>query len=82
MIALKKDSGELIWSTSRSGDRGAGAQGGGAIDTVDADGNVVRSQQGDVTSVSLYEVDDLFSTEGKNDNTFFRFGAARGTGLV
>jgi len=64
-----------------SGDIGAGAQGGGAIETVDADGNVVLSQAGDTQAVELYRVNDLFATEGANDNTFFYYGAERGTGL-
>ena len=64
-----------------SGDEGRGAQGGGAIETVDDDGNVVLSERGDVEPVELYEVDELFSTSGKNSDEFFRYDAERGAGL-
>ena len=58
-------------------------QGGGAIDTVDDDGNVVVSQRGDDSAYKLYEVANLFSTEALNaaGSAFFRFNAAIGTGL-
>jgi hypothetical protein len=67
---------------ARSGDTGTSAQGGGAIDTVNADGEVVQSERGDKDSVNLYVVDDFFDTSGANSNAFFRFGAAEGTGLA
>lgn len=59
-------------------------QGGGALDTVDENGNVVRSQRGDDTAYKLYEVANLFSTEALNaaGEVFFRFNAAQGTGLT
>lgn len=70
-------------SDAREGDRGRGKQGGGAIDTIDSDGNIKLSDRGDLDSVRLYEVDDIFDTEAKYEagNPFFRFGAKRGTGL-
>jgi len=59
-------------------------QGGGALDTVDEDGNVVRSQRGDDTAYRLYEVANLFSTNALNEDgeSFFRFNALQGTGLT
>ncbi len=52
-------------------------QGGGALDTVDEDGNLVVSQRGDDSAYNLY------STEALNiaGDPFFRFDAAEGTGL-
>lgn len=68
---------------ARHGDGGSGAQGGGAIDTVNRDGNIERSQRRDLSSVALYETNDLFSTKAKNadGSAFFRFNAELGTGL-
>ena len=58
-------------------------QGGGALDTVDEDGNLVVSQRGDDSAYKLYEVANLYSTEALNiaGDPFFRFDAAEGTGL-
>lgn len=58
-------------------------QGGGALDTVDVNGNVVVSQRGDDTAYKLYEVANLFSTDALNSagEVFFRFNAKQGTGL-
>ena len=46
-----------------NGDKGAGAQGGGTIFTLDANGNQVRSQAGDVDAVNHYQVSDLFAND-------------------
>ncbi|TWU01527.1 hypothetical protein Pla100_12620 [Neorhodopirellula pilleata] len=69
---------------ARNGDAGRGTQGGGAIDSVNQDGTIQRTQRGDRTSVELYEADSLFATQAKNEAgaSFFRFAAERGTGLV
>ena len=66
----------------REGDLGIDVQGGGAIDTLDEDGNIVRTVSGDLDSVNLYRTEGLFSTCGLNDNTFFRYDAEVGTGLT
>ena len=60
----------------RRGDRGKVAQGGGALDTFDADGNTVRSQSGDKTLHNNYQTDGLFGT---THNAFNRFGVTVGT---
>lgn len=59
-------------------------QGGGAIDTVDEDGNVVLSETGDRSAYKLYEAANLFSTDALNPDgdSFFRFSARQGTGLM
>ena len=59
-------------------------QGGGALDTVDAEGNVVLTETGDRSAYSLYETANLFSTDALNDegDVFFRFNARQGTGLA
>jgi hypothetical protein len=59
-------------------------QGGGALDTVDATGNVVVSESGDRSANQLYEAANLFSTDALNQGgeTFFRFAARQGTGLT
>lgn len=49
---------------ARNGDKGMGAQGGGAIE--DVNGNIIA--QGDKSTVEDYEVDDLFDTGFKNHN--------------
>lgn len=61
-----------------------GLQGGGALDKVDADGSIVRSERGDMTAYQLYETAGLFSTDAlyAEGSQFFRFGAERGTGLT
>lgn len=51
---------------ARSGDRGAGAQGGGAIE--DADGNI--TERGDKETVTIYEVASLDDTSFDNHNKF------------
>ena len=60
-----------------------GLQGGGALDAVDSDGNIVRTVRGDMSSYELYETSDIFSTDALNaeGEAFFRFGARQGTGL-
>ena len=61
-----------------------GLQGGGAIDTVDANGNIVRTERGDQSSFRLYETADIFSTTATNPDgaDFFRFDAREGTGMT
>jgi len=61
-----------------------GLQGGGALDSVDAGGSIVRTEQGDQTSYQLYETADLFSTQAlyADGEIFFRYDAAQGTGLA
>jgi hypothetical protein len=51
---------------ARSGDRGAGAQGGGAIE--DTDGNI--TERGDKETVTIYEVASLDDTRFDNHNKF------------
>ncbi len=51
---------------ARNGDRGAGTQGGGAIE--DVDGNVTA--RGDKEAVKSYEVEDLFDTGFEDHNKF------------
>lgn len=58
-------------------------QGGGAIDTINAAGEIVRTEKGDRTAYKLYETADLLSVEALNAEAanLFRFAAAEGTGL-
>lgn len=61
-----------------------GLQGGGALDSIDAGGSIVRSERGDQTSFRQYETADLCSTEAlyADGDIFFRYDAAQGTGLT
>lgn len=60
-----------------------GLQGGGALDRIDANGNIVRTERGDLSSFELYETADIFSTKAllSEGDAFFRFDARQGTGL-
>ena len=51
---------------ARTGDKGAGAQGGGVIEKLDG----TISAKGDKTTVQLYEVADLFDVNFANFNRF------------
>ncbi|MEP3479015.1 MAG: Ig-like domain-containing protein, partial [Fuerstiella sp.] len=58
-------------------------QGGGAIDTVDENGQIVRTERGDRSAYNLYETAELLSVTALNSeaDVLFRFAAAEGTGL-
>ena len=51
---------------ARNGDKGAGAQGGGAIEGLDGE----ISKKGDKTTVQQYEVNGIFDTDFANFNRF------------
>ena len=57
---------------ARDGDRGAGAQGGGALEAKDGG----MSQRGDTGTVDLYGVGGLFDTSFGNFNRFHEQGNA------
>ncbi len=72
--------GDDIWNTGSF----QKSQGGGAIDTVTNNGQVVQTSRGDVTAYKLYETTGIFSTKTTlaDGAKFIRYGADAGTGLT